>query len=104
MPTPIMRTGLDKRFVAVDATPWTVWPATFATEPIVCPATFETAPMELPIEDVTDPTICPGIEIRLFKSPPVVDGDSEDTVQKHLCFIYYGNKIKKKDDHILILE
>jgi len=69
IPTPIMRMGLDKRFVAVDVTPCTVFPATFATLPIVFPATFATAPME----PVTDPTSCPGIEIRLFNNPPVVE-------------------------------
>ena len=42
MPTPIMRTGLDKRFVAVDATPCIVWPAVLATLPIVLPAVFAT--------------------------------------------------------------
>jgi len=72
MPTPIITTGLDKRFVADDAIPWTVWPAVFATEPIVLPATFDTAPIVPPIELVTLPTSCPGIEMRLFNSPPVV--------------------------------
>ena len=65
--------GLDKRFVADVATPCTVFPATFAIPWTVCPAAFETAPIELSIEDVTDPTSCPGIEIRLFSNPPVVE-------------------------------
>ena len=69
---PIITTGLDKRFVVDDATPWTVWPAEFAIEPIVLPATFATEPIVPPIEFVTVPTSCPGIEIRLFNSPPVV--------------------------------
>ena len=68
MPTPMITMGLDKRFVAVDATPCTVFPATFATEPIVFPAVLAT----VLIDPVTVPTSCPGIEIRLFKSPPVV--------------------------------
>ena len=72
MPAPIITTGLDKRFVADDAMPWTVWPADDATPWIVLPATFDTAPIVPPIEFVTVPTSCPGIEIRLFNSPPVV--------------------------------
>ena len=35
MPMPIITTGLDKRLVADDATPWTVFAAELATEPIV---------------------------------------------------------------------
>ena len=72
MPTRIITTGLDKRFVADDATPWTVFAAELATVPIVLPATFATEPIVPPIEFVTVPTSCPGIEIRLFNSPPVV--------------------------------
>ena len=60
--------GTRQKIPADDATPCTVFPATFATEPIVFPATFATAP----IEPVTVPTNCAGIEIILFKSPPVV--------------------------------
>ena len=69
---PIITTGLDKRFVAVDVTPCNVLPATFATEPIVLPATFATEPIVPPIEFVTVPTSCPGNEIRLFANPPIV--------------------------------
>ena len=42
MPTPMITIGLDKRFPADDTTPWTVFPATFATEPIVLPAVLAT--------------------------------------------------------------
>ena len=92
MPTPMMTMGLDKRFVAVDATPCTVFPATFATEPI---------------DPVTLPIICPGIEIRLFKSPPVVlmicDGIPRMESRNIVLYIM-EIKFKKKDDHIFILE
>ena len=72
MPTPIITTGLDKRFVEDDATPWTVFATELATVPIVLPATFATEPIVPPIEFVTLPTSCPGIEIIFFNSPPVV--------------------------------
>ena len=76
---PMMTTGDDKRFVAVDATPCIVWPAVFATLPIVLPAELATLPIVLPamfatepIDPVTDPTSCAGIEIILFANPPIV--------------------------------
>ena len=68
IPTPMMTTGDDKRFVADDAIPCAVFPATLATLPIVLPAVLAT----LLIEPVTDPTICPGNEIILFAKPPIV--------------------------------
>ena len=86
-----MITGLDKRFVAVDATPYTVFPAAFAIVPSVFPATFDTAPIAFPIDDVTVPTNCSGIEIRLFNSPPVVEIICEGiprSESRNICVLY----------------
>ena len=57
IPTPIITTGLDKRFVADDATPCTVFPATFATVPIVCPIVLPAVLATVLIDPVTVPTI-----------------------------------------------
>ena len=58
IPMPMVTTGLDNKPVAVEASPYTVWPAVLAIEPIVLPAVLATEPIEL----VTVPISCPGIE------------------------------------------
>ena len=103
IPTPMMTMGLDKRFVAVDVTPCTAWLAELATLPIVLPAVFAT----LLIEPVTVPTNCPGIAMILFANPPIVPiiCDGIPRMESRNIVLYIMEiKLKKKDDHIFILE
>ena len=99
---PIMTMGLDNRF---PATPWTVWPAVLAIEPIVLPAVLATEPIEL----VTVPTSCPGIAIILLASQPMVPMiwlgipriESRNIKRlKYLSvyFFLYIMKLKKKEE------
>ena len=71
MPMPMMTTGLDNRFPADDATPWTVFAAELATEPIILPAVLAT----VLIDPVTVPTSCPGIAsipVAMFPTVPII--------------------------------
>jgi len=89
-----MTIGLDKRFVAVDATPCTVFAAELATEPIVLPAVLAT----VLIDPVTVPTSCPGIASIPFNvshSANNLTRNSKDRIQKHLSVLCIM-KLKRK--------